>query len=263
MSEDRTMSEPRRAGRGLEIRALSKSFVINGRAHPVLSQVDLDIAPGEFVVIVGESGSGKTTLLRIVAGLESPDRGAVAVNRRAVDGVGAERVMVFQEPRLLPWLSVRKNVSFGLELHNRRRGDVERKVDAALQLVGLSAFASAYPSQLSGGMAQRVGIARALVTDPEILLLDEPLGALDAMTRMRMQRELERLRQDSARTTIMVTHDIEEAVYLADTIVVMGSGRTGFDDVIRVSLPRPRDRSAPEFVELREVLLKRFNLGSH
>jgi NitT/TauT family transport system ATP-binding protein/sulfonate transport system ATP-binding protein len=180
-----------------------------------------------------------------------------------VDGVGAERVMVFQEPRLLPWLSVRKNVSFGLELHNRRRSDVQRKVDAALQLVGLTAFASAYPSQLSGGMAQRVGIARALVTDPEILLLDEPLGALDAMTRMRMQRELERLWQDSARTTIMVTHDIEEAVYLADTIVVMGSGRTGFDDIIRVSLPRPRDRSAPELVELREELLKRFNLGSH
>jgi len=257
------MREPSGAGHGLEIRGLCKSFVINGGAHSVLSEIDLDIAPGEFVVIVGESGSGKTTLLRIIAGLESPDRGSVAVNSRAVDGVGAGRVMVFQEPRLLPWLSVRKNVSFGLELRNRPREDVRRKVDAALQLVGLGAFASAYPSQLSGGMAQRVGIARALVTDPEILLLDEPLGALDAMTRMRMQRELERLWQESALTTIMVTHDIEEAVYLADTIVVMGSGRAGFDDVVRVGLPRPRDRSDPEFVELRETLLKRFNLASH
>jgi len=262
MSEGSAMGETPNTGHGLEIRGVSKSFVINGRPHSVFSQVDLDIAPGEFVVIVGESGSGKTTLLRIIAGLETPDRGSVAVNRRVVDGVGAERVMVFQEPRLLPWLTVRKNVSFGLELRGGRREAVERKVDASLQLVGLSAFASAYPSQLSGGMAQRVGIARALVTDPEILLLDEPLGALDAMTRMRMQHELERLWEDNNLTTVMVTHDIEEAVYLADTIVVMGGARAGFDEVVSVPLPRPRDRSAPEFVEIRESLLRRFNLNA-
>jgi sulfonate transport system ATP-binding protein len=251
------------AGHGLEIRDLAKSFVIDGRMHSVFRQFDLDIERGAFVVIVGESGSGKTTLLRIIAGLEAADRGSVAVNGKAVGGVGAERVMVFQEPRLLPWLTVRKNVSFGLELRDQPRQAIDRKVDDALRLVGLGAFASAYPAQLSGGMAQRVGIARALVTDPEILLLDEPLGALDAMTRMRMQQELERLWCDSRATMIMVTHDIEEAVYLADKIVVMGNGRDGFGEVVPVPLLRPRDRSAVQFVEIRETLLRRFNLAAH
>lgn len=257
------MNERESGGRGLEIRDLTKSFVIDGRTHPVLRQFDLDIEPGEFVVIVGESGSGKTTLLRVIAGLEAADRGSVLVNGKPVDGVGSERVMVFQEPRLLPWLTVWKNVSFGLELRAEPRQTIDRKVDAALRLVGLGAFASAYPAQLSGGMAQRVGIARALVTDPEILLLDEPLGALDAMTRMRMQQELERLWLDSQATMIMVTHDIEEAVYLADKVVVMGTGRDGSGELIAVPLERPRDRSDPHFVEIRESLLQRFDLSSH
>ena len=232
-------------GHSLEIKDLTKSFVIDGRVHPVFRQFDLDIERGEFVVIVGESGSGKTTLLRIIAGLETADRGSVAVNGKVIAGVGSERVVVFQEPRLLPWLTVRKNVSFGLELRGRPREAISRKVDDALRLVGLGAFASAYPGQLSGGMAQRVGIARALVTDAEILLLDEPLGALDAMTRMRMQQELERLWQDNGATMIMVTHDIEEAVYLADKIVVMGIGRDGFGEVTPVPLRRPRVRPGP------------------
>ncbi|HEX3864957.1 MAG TPA: ABC transporter ATP-binding protein [Stellaceae bacterium] len=257
------MSEEDRPGHGLEIRDLAKSFVIDGRVHPVFRQLDLDIRRGEFVVIVGESGSGKTTLLRIIAGLEAADHGAVAVNGKAVGGVGGERIMIFQEPRLLPWLTVWKNVSFGLELRGQAREAISRKVDDALQLVGLGAFSSAYPGQLSGGMAQRVGIARALVTDPEILLLDEPLGALDAMTRMRMQQELERLWQDNGATMIMVTHDIEEAVYLADKIVVMGAGRDGISELLPVPLARPRDRSAPQFVEIRETLLRRFNLAPH
>jgi sulfonate transport system ATP-binding protein len=256
------MSEQECGSRGLEIRGLAKSFVVDGRTHPVFRQFDLGIERGEFVVIVGESGSGKTTLLRIIAGLEAADRGSVAVNGNAVAGVGSERVMVFQEPRLLPWLTVRRNVGFGLELRGVQRQTIERKVDDALRLVGLGAFASAYPAQLSGGMAQRVGIARALVTNPEILLLDEPLGALDAMTRMRMQQELERLWQESGATMIMVTHDIEEAVYLADKIVVMGVGGEGFGEAIPVSLPRPRDRSDLDFVEIRESLLRRFKLGS-
>jgi ABC-type nitrate/sulfonate/bicarbonate transport system ATPase subunit len=257
------MSGQESNGHSLEIRGLAKSFPIDGREHLVFREFDLDIERGEFVVIVGESGSGKTTLLRIIAGLDAADRGSVAVNGKTVRGVGAERVMVFQEPRLLPWLTVRKNVGFGLELRNEPHRQVDRKVDDALRLVGLGPFASALPAQLSGGMAQRVGIARALVTDPEILLLDEPLGALDAMTRLRMQQELERLWRDSGATMIMVTHDIEEAVYLADKIVVMGSGQAGFDEVISVDLLRPRDRSAREFVEERDHLLKRFNLDAH
>jgi sulfonate transport system ATP-binding protein len=255
------MSDARAEPSSLEIRNLAKSFVVNGRVHPVFSRFDLDIERGEFVAIVGESGSGKTTLLRIIAGLETADGGSVAVGGRYVDGVGSERGMVFQEPRLLPWLTVRKNVSLGLELRNLPRPAIDRTVAEFLDLVGLGQFASAYPSQLSGGMAQRVGIARALATDPEILLLDEPFGALDAMTRLRMQSELERIWQERNLTMIMVTHDIEEAVYLADKVIVMSSARAGIGEAITVSLPRPRDRSCGEFVEVREALLRQFNLA--
>jgi sulfonate transport system ATP-binding protein len=257
------MSDQERMRRGLEIRGLTKSFVINGRLHPVFSRVDLDIEPGEFVVIVGESGSGKTTLLRIIAGLEAADTGAVLVNGEHVSGVSGERSMVFQEPRLLPWLTVRQNVNIGLELRRLPRPAIDRRVDQFLALVGLGEFAAAFPGQLSGGMAQRVGIARALVTNPEVLLLDEPLGALDAMTRMRMQGELERIWSEQNVTMIMVTHDIEEAVYLANKIVVMSGGGANIGEVIDVSLPRPRDRSCNEFITIREALLRKFRLSSH
>jgi ABC-type nitrate/sulfonate/bicarbonate transport system ATPase subunit len=248
---------------GLEIRDLAKSFVINGETHRVFSRLDLAIAPGEFVVIVGESGSGKTTLLRLIAGLDKPDQGMIALGGRRVTGVGTERGMVFQEPRLLPWLTVQKNVSVGLELRGDRPAEIRSKVGALLGLVGLARFASAYPSQLSGGMAQRVGIARALATSPEILLLDEPLGALDAMTKIRMQRELERIWQEKAVTIVMVTHDIDEAVYLADRIIVMSKTDESVRQPIPVSLPRPRDRSSHQFGQVREALLREFHLSVH
>jgi NitT/TauT family transport system ATP-binding protein len=257
------MGAERAAEHSLEIRNLAKAFNINGQAHPVFSGLDLDIEPGEFVVIVGESGSGKTTLLRIIAGLETGDAGSVAVSGRIVRGVGDERGMVFQEPRLLPWLTVARNVSIGLELRGLPREIVDRTVENFLDLVGLRDFAAAYPSQLSGGMAQRVGIARALAISPQVMLLDEPLGALDAMTKMRMQRELERLWQEQRVTMIMVTHDTEEAVYLADKVVVMASGQGGISEVIPVPLPRPRDRSSTDFAEVREALLRVFNLSTH
>jgi ABC-type nitrate/sulfonate/bicarbonate transport system ATPase subunit len=248
---------------GLEIRGLAKSFVIDGRVLPVFSGIDLVIERGTFVAIVGESGSGKTTLLRIIAGLEAADAGSVMLGGREVHGVGNERGMVFQEPRLLPWLTVRKNVSLGLELRGLPRPEIDQKAGDFLDLVGLGKFTSAYPSQLSGGMAQRVGIARALATNPEILLLDEPLGALDAMTRLRMQYELARIWQEQSVTMIMVTHDIEEAVYLADKIVVMSRECDGIREMMPVALPRPRDRSCREFVEVREALLREFRLSIH
>lgn len=244
----------------LEIKGLTKSFIINGRAHLILSGVDLSIERSEFVAIVGESGSGKTTLLRIVAGLEAADGGSVAVGGKKVCGVGVERGIVFQEPRLLPWLTVHQNVSLGLELRRLPRPAINQKVEEFLNLVGLGQFSAAYPGQLSGGMAQRVGIARALATNPEILLLDEPLGALDAMTKMRMQRELERIWQEYGVTMIMVTHDIEEAVYLADRIVVLSGGANNIRRVIPVPLPRPRDRSSRQFGEIREALFQEFHL---
>jgi sulfonate transport system ATP-binding protein len=221
---------------------------------------DLAIERGAFVAIVGESGSGKTTLLRIIAGLEAADAGSVMLGGREVHGVGSERGMVFQEPRLLPWLTVRRNVSLGLELRGLPRLVIDQRAGDFLDLVGLGKFAQAYPGQLSGGMAQRVGIARALATNPEILLLDEPLGALDAMTRLRMQCELERIWQEQSVTMIMVTHDIEEAVYLADKIIVMSRERDGVREIIPVALPRPRDRSCREFVEVRETLLRGVSL---
>jgi sulfonate transport system ATP-binding protein len=252
-----------RPAHDLKVRGLTKSFVIDGRTHPVFSGIDLAIERGAFVAIVGESGSGKTTLLRIIAGLEAADAGSITLGGRAVHGVGTERGMVFQEPRLLPWLTVRRNVSLGLELRGLPRPVIDRKVEDFLDLVGLGKFASAYPGQLSGGMAQRVGIARALATNPEILLLDEPLGALDAMTRLRMQRELERIWQEQRLTLIMVTHDIEEAVYLADKVVVMSRERDGIGEIMPVALPRPRDRSCRPFVEVREALLREFRLSTH
>jgi NitT/TauT family transport system ATP-binding protein len=247
----------------LEIRDLAKSFIINGSIHPVFRGIDLSIEPGEFVVIVGESGSGKTTLLRIIAGLETADAGSVGLSGKHINGLNTECGIVFQEPRLLPWLVVRKNVSLGLELRKLPRPVIDQTVEEFLDLVGLGGFASAYPSQLSGGMAQRVGIARALAINPQILLLDEPLGALDAMTRMRMQGELERIWQERKITTVMVTHDIEEAVYLADRIVVMSSRRDGIRKVLPVEVPRPRDRASAEFTKVRETLLQEFHLTAH
>jgi sulfonate transport system ATP-binding protein len=261
-SED-TVSGYDGATHSLEIRGLAKSFFLNGRWRSVLDRIDLDIDSGEFVAIVGESGSGKTTLLRIIAGLENADTGSVAVGGKPIAGVGRERGMVFQEPCLLPWLTVRRNIGLGLELRDLPRATIDETVDEFLDLVGLGSFATAYPSQLSGGMAQRVGIARALAVRPQILLLDEPLGSLDAMTRMRMQRELERIWEEQRVTMIMVTHDIEEAVYLADRVVVLANGGSGIREVISVPLSRPRDRSSPEFVALRQALLREFHLSAH
>jgi ABC-type nitrate/sulfonate/bicarbonate transport system ATPase subunit len=244
----------------LEIVALAKFFQINGTPLPVLTNFTLQIEPGEFVVIIGASGCGKTTLLRIIAGLETADRGTPSLGGKRISGVGPERGMVFQEPRLLPWLTVAQNIGFGLELQQLPRELINNRVTEYLKLVGLEGFATAYPHQLSGGMAQRVGIARALATTPDILLLDEPLGALDAMTRMHMQLELERIWQERQVTMIMVTHDIEEATYLADKIVVMSNSPGRVKKIIAVSLSRPRDRSSSAFVRVREALFTEFNL---
>ena len=254
-----SLAEPSLRG-DVVIRNLSKSFVLNDRRLSVLSGLDLAIRPGECLVIVGASGSGKTTLLRILAGLETADFGDVRIDGRPISGVGAERAVIFQEPRLLPWLTVLGNVMFGLEVRGRRRTQAEREARHYIDLVGLGEFADAYPSQLSGGMAQRVGIARALTVRPEILLLDEPLGALDAMTRIAMQQELSRIWRDEAVTMILVTHDLEEAVYLADRVLVLPRQKGAAPKLIDIDLPRPRDRSEAQFVRLRETLLSEFGL---
>ncbi|MDX3974331.1 ABC transporter ATP-binding protein [Shinella sp.] len=242
------------------IRHLSKSFTLDGRPLPVLADVNLQVRSGESLAIVGASGSGKTTLLRILAGLDDADSGEVLIDGRAVKGVGSERAVIFQEPRLLPWLTVLENVAFGLDTLGVGREEARSRARRYVQLVGLQSFENAYPRQLSGGMAQRVGIARALAVQPEILLLDEPLGALDAMTKISMQQELTRIWRDEEVTTILVTHDLEEAIYLADRILILPHEKNAEPRLIEIDLPRPRDRSSPEFVRHREELLRLFGL---
>lgn len=250
----------------LQIQQLYKSFWLGNEELPVLKNINLNIEKGEFVAIVGASGSGKTTLLRIIAGLERADRGELRANGVEVNGVGLDRCMVFQEPRLLPWLSVEENIRIGLELQGEWKRDSKESLQQItqqyLKLVGLSGFSQALPKQLSGGMAQRVGIARALAVCPDILVLDEPFGALDAMTKVRMQQELQRIWLEQGVTMVMVTHDIEEAIYLADKIVVMSSGNQGtIHDVISVPMGRPRARSGQAFMALRDRLFAQFNLA--
>ena len=244
----------------ITIRDLTKSFHINGRRLAILQGLNLHIRSGECLVIVGASGSGKTTLLRVLAGLEAPDGGDVRIDGEAVHGVGSERAVIFQEPRLLPWLTVLRNVAFGLSVRGETEAEAEARAHRYIALVGLGEFADAYPSQLSGGMAQRVGIARALTVQPEILLLDEPLGALDAMTKITMQEELARIWREENVTMVMVTHDLEEAIYLADRVLLLPKEKGGVPRVLDIDLPRPRERSGTPFVRYRGELLHEFGL---
>lgn len=214
-----------------------------------LHDVQLTIDPGEFVCIVGGSGCGKTTLLRIIAGLEADFEGIVSLDGRRVTGPNLDRGVVFQEHRLLPWLNVRDNVAFGKTAKHKAASP---GILHYLDLVGLTDFADAYPHQLSGGMSQRVAIARALAGRPEVLLLDEPFASLDALTRTRMQEELLRIWQAERTTVVLVTHDIEEAVFLADRIIIMSAQPGTVSRVVNVELARPRDRTGAAFLEVRK-----------
>jgi sulfonate transport system ATP-binding protein len=244
-------SEPR-----LRIENLSKSYRVREEEVKALLGIDLTIRDDEFVAIVGSSGCGKSTLLRIVAGLETGYEGVVELDGKRISGPGLDRGMVFQEHRLLPWLTVEENVWFGLR--NRKSKENKKLVAEHLELVGLSGFADAYPHQLSGGMSQRVAIARALVNQPELLLMDEPFGALDALTKIQMQKEVLRIREFEKTTMILVTHDIDEAIFLGDRVVVMSNRPGTIRRVINVDLPRPRDRSSYEFVKIREEIYHEF-----
>ena len=240
------------------VRDLSKSFRLRGQPLAVLRDLNLEVRGGEVLAIVGPSGCGKTTLLRVLAGLETPDAGQVLIDGAPVAGVGRERAVIFQEPRLLPWRSVLGNVAFGLQARGISRDAAEARARHYIRLVGLGDFTDAYPRQLSGGMAQRVGIARALTVQPEILLLDEPFGALDAMTKLTMQEELARIWREERVTMILVTHDLEEAIFLADRVLVLAKGAPA--RLIDVGLPRPRDRNEAGFVDMRRRLMGEFGL---
>ncbi|WAH55806.1 ABC transporter ATP-binding protein [Pseudomonas silvicola] len=254
------LQKPASPGLALHIEGLSHAFHLDGEPLPVLDNVSLDVAPGEFVALLGPSGCGKSTLLRLVAGLEPADRGTLEGDGDTITGPDPSRVVVFQDPTLYPWRRVWDNVAVGLQaqgLLKTQRG----RVDAALAKVHLSEFARAWPRQLSGGMAQRVALARALVNEPRLLILDEPLGKLDSLTRIAMQKELIELWQRQGYTALLVTHDVEEALLLANRIIVFSERPARVKSEIQVERPYPRRRDDPYLVELRTRILASLGLA--
>ncbi|MDD4299345.1 MAG: ABC transporter ATP-binding protein [Methanomicrobium sp.] len=227
-----------------------------------LEDVNLEISDEEFICLVGPSGCGKTTLLRIIAGLDAPSFGSALLLGKSISGPDPKRGMVFQEYSLFPWLKVIDNIGFGLEIKGVPKEERIKTSRKYLELVGLSQFADSFPHELSGGMRQRVAIARALANDPKLLLMDEPFGALDAQTRNMMQRELLEIWQRAKKTIIFVTHSVDEAVFLADRIVVMSPRPGNIKEIVDVNIPRCRDRTAPEFANLRKYVLSLMGEGT-
>jgi NitT/TauT family transport system ATP-binding protein len=247
------------AGLKLELNDISMVYSQRGQRFVALRDVSLRIQKGEFISIVGASGCGKTTLLRIVDGLVTPTRGQVSVDGQPVTRPGPDRGFVFQQDALFPWRTVLANIIFGLEVQGKRKRESLQRADELIRLVGLSGFEQHYPHELSGGMRQRANLARALTIDPDILLMDEPFAALDAQTRELMQAELLRVWRSNRKTVMFVTHQIDEAVYLADRVVVMTSRPGQIKAVLEVDIPRPRDLSVkrtPRFLELVDAIWK-------
>lgn len=225
-----------------------------------LKDIHLDIRPGEFISIIGPSGCGKTTLLRLIAGLDKPQSGELSIDGKRITDVDPERGYVFQQGGLFPWLTVENNIAYGLKarkIYKQKKNDIGKYIS----MVGLEGFERSYPHQISGGMAQRVAIARALINEPKALLLDEPMGALDSFTRSDLQDKLLELWQQNKTTMILVTHDIDEAIYLSDRIVIMTPRPGRISQIIDVDLPRPRHRGAPDFLTMRRQILELFELA--
>lgn len=240
----------------IKIENVKRSFTrVDGEVINALNGVNLTIQAGDFVSLIGPSGCGKSTLLRLIAGLDRPTEGSLYLDGKEITGPNCDRGLVFQDPTLFPWLNIQENISFGLKarkIYKEKKDSVAEFID----MVGLKGFEKSFPHQLSGGMCQRASLARALVGHPKVLLLDEPLGALDAFTRMNMQDELVRIWKENNMTMIMVTHDVDEAVYLSDKIVVMSPRPAKIEEIINVELSRTRDRNNPEFIRLRSEILK-------
>lgn len=249
---------PEPADTSLQIRDVEKTYHLRGQDLRVLDHVHLDVRPGEFVSIVGASGCGKSTLLRLIAGLDTEFQGSIVYQGKPVTGTDLARGIVFQEHRLFPWMTVEQNVALAFTATDVPQAERDQRVRDQIAVVGLNGFEKAYPHQISGGMSQRVAIARALVLRPQLLLLDEPFGALDALTRLKLQQELERLWEHEGLTTILVTHDVEEAVFLGDRIVVMESHPGRIKRIVDVPLTRPRDRGAHEFQRIKADVLSDF-----
>ena len=238
----------------IAIRGVGKRYAEGADRPPVLGSIDLDIAENEFVTLVGRSGCGKTTLLNIVAGLVEPSSGTVEVDGVTVTGPGRGKGVVFQQQALFPWLTARRNIEFGARSRGLDAAGQRKEADGLLELIGLAAYGDRYPNQLSGGMQQRVAIARALAQDPQILLMDEPFGALDEITRTEMQQELLRVWSSRRKTVIFVTHSITEALYLSDRVLVMRPSPGAIAAEYRIDAPRPRDRADPALLRLHAEL---------
>lgn len=240
----------------LKLANVSKSFsrVDTDQVTHAVADINLELRDHEFVSIVGPSGCGKSTILRMIAGLVKPTTGSLTVNDRVITGPGPQIGMVFQKPTLFPWLTVRDNIAFSLRMQGKQKehaDDVERMIRS----IGLEQFADDYPGQLSGGMAQRVALGRALISKPEILLLDEPLGALDAFTRMKMQREILDMWNITRQLVVMITHDVDEAVYMSTRVFVMEGKPGKISHEIPIQLERPRSRGSEEFVRYRNQIM--------
>lgn len=246
----------------LRLDNVSKSFakVENDEVTHALNKIDLTMESGEFICLVGPSGCGKSTILRLVAGLILPTMGKLTVDGKEITGPSPERGMVFQKPTLFPWLTVEKNIGFSMKMQGKQKAEKD-KVDRMLKIIGLENFRDDYPGQLSGGMAQRVALVRSLINEPDILLLDEPLGALDAFTRMNMQDEILKMWAENKQLAIMVTHDVDEAIYMGTRVIVLdvNPGRIVAD--IKIGEPYPRDRSSEAFVCYRNDILNKLHLS--
>ncbi len=247
----------------ISIQNVRKEFVNQDSTQEnivALNDFTLDIQPGEFVSLIGSSGCGKSTLLRLIGGLDRPSSGSIVLDGKEINKPGSDRGFAFQGSNLFPWLTVEQNISFGLKARHIYK-DHKQDVQDFINLIGLNGFEKSYPHQLSGGMNQRASLARALVGHPKVLLLDEPLGALDAFTRMNLQDEILKIWQQHGMTMIMVTHDVDEAIYMSNKVVVMSARPSKVEAVIDIDLPRPRARAQDTFQVYRSKILDILNLG--
>jgi NitT/TauT family transport system ATP-binding protein len=247
---------------GIKLRAenLSMVFMRDGKTTPVLQNINLEVANGEFLCLVGPSGCGKSTLLNIMGGFLSPTSGTVRIDGEVVQGPDPRRIFVFQERGVFPWLTVEGNIGFGLSKLSRT--ERAERIAHYVKLVGLGGFEEAYPSELSGGMKQRLEVARALAVNPDMLYLDEPFGALDSITRLVMRKELLRIWEAERKTVVFVTHDIDEAVQLADRVVVMSARPAVIQRVVNIDIAHPREISSPRYLELRDGIFQQIGLAS-
>ncbi len=246
----------------LVLKDITKSFARidkDGITH-ALGNINITIEQGEFISIVGASGCGKSTMLRLIAGLIPPTSGEIILDGQAISGTSPDRGMVFQSPTLFPWLTVRQNVAFGLKV--QKKNDQLHRVDELINMIGLKEFADSYPNQLSGGMAQRVSLIRTMINEPEVFLLDEPLGALDAFTRMNIQDELIDMWRKGNSTMIMVTHDVDEAIYMSTKVIIMGPNPGHIIEVLDIDMPMgDRNRISDQFIEYRKHIMDKLNMG--